>query len=622
MAKELTPAEQARIAELKEQIHITDINNCENEGDFVFISYKREDALQMLEIVHKLQTEFGLRVYYDKSFDINNENWTSQFTSNMDSEYCKGIIIFISNDYYTSYATLMEFMHSQCTQAKIGDVRLPVIPITIRETNNNYENKDRTTGLGVKSFPDGRTNEHWLKELKRFNHDFNELSRVGSLTDKMIGKYEPEARDEPCIYSNPILKRKMCRAIFEVLKPYANVNENFFNDTDIFYKNISATIRSAVAKVGGDVFGQPARPEPPVVKPKPVSEPEPPAKKDTKPTSDKKEAADTQDQGKTKKADTKPHTPGVREYECEKKDFYARYRETVNEKGQPQYTVLKGSRISSDSVNSDLKSKIEELVKANKIVDNVFTEDVAFETYAARGVGFSSSALAVLFYGTSHSGPAFMNKESKQLSGPPPYETAGGETGEPVTDVTSPEPEQPDSAHEAAEDHDGEGLYEYNDSKTNTLFRFKSIPKGNGEYSWILLKGSRIKSIAEDKLNGDKTPKVIVQRKKWEKENGVVGCEILEDIEFNSPSTLANICLLCSINGWEFIKQKNCHLISGTRAARDKDTASGDSASKKDASDSKPKTPAGGDPDPSPAEPEPQSLSDIDDFSPSPLITT
>lgn len=55
----------------------------------------------------KLVKEYGLRVYFDKSFNDNNNVWTSQFMENMRSPYCKAVVAFVDNQYYLSYATLL-----------------------------------------------------------------------------------------------------------------------------------------------------------------------------------------------------------------------------------------------------------------------------------------------------------------------------------------------------------------------------------------------------------------------------------------------------------------------------------------------------------------------------------
>jgi hypothetical protein len=47
----------------------------DDKEPYMFISYKSDDRLMMLKIVHRLHTVYGLRVYYDKDFDVKNDFW-------------------------------------------------------------------------------------------------------------------------------------------------------------------------------------------------------------------------------------------------------------------------------------------------------------------------------------------------------------------------------------------------------------------------------------------------------------------------------------------------------------------------------------------------------------------
>lgn len=155
------------IYELIEQNYVVD----KNDGkDYVFISYSSKDWEKVLyESVYDTCKKYGLRVYFDTQFDTGSDSWLTQFRENMDSEHCKAVIAFISPDYKTSYATLMELMASQ---EKSDSPQTPVLPVILGNSEiNDYDN----TGLGTERFADGSTNDLWRRELKVFLDLFNSI---------------------------------------------------------------------------------------------------------------------------------------------------------------------------------------------------------------------------------------------------------------------------------------------------------------------------------------------------------------------------------------------------------------------------------------------------------------
>lgn len=104
------------------------------EKPYVFISYASDDWKIVLEDIVRPLEESGLRVYYDKAFGTRQENWITQFTDNMESEYCVAMLSFLSPSYFSSYATLMELIHSQGRACGVGHRLIrkkPIIPIVI-----------------------------------------------------------------------------------------------------------------------------------------------------------------------------------------------------------------------------------------------------------------------------------------------------------------------------------------------------------------------------------------------------------------------------------------------------------------------------------------------------------
>ena len=137
---------------------------------YVFISYSSKDWHKVLyEIVYELCMKKGLRVYFDTKFDVGSDSWLKQFQENMSDKNCKAVLAFVSPNYKTSYATLMELM-AACED--IASAPKPVLPIYIGNADcTDYEN----TGLGTRRFPDYSTNDLWDKELELFNELFNNL---------------------------------------------------------------------------------------------------------------------------------------------------------------------------------------------------------------------------------------------------------------------------------------------------------------------------------------------------------------------------------------------------------------------------------------------------------------
>lgn len=150
--------------------------------DYVFISYKSDDYERALDgILYQVCRKYGLRVYFDVAFDDSSDSWIKQFYENMSDEHCKAMIAFISNKYYSSYATLMEMM-ARKTCAAGGDYNfdtLRLIPIILEDIKPPLDS-GANTGLGTVRFKvdDGvkEVPEANVKlELERFNEIFEEL---------------------------------------------------------------------------------------------------------------------------------------------------------------------------------------------------------------------------------------------------------------------------------------------------------------------------------------------------------------------------------------------------------------------------------------------------------------
>lgn len=80
---------------------------------YLFVSYKSDDWEEVFEIVNELQKKYGLRVYWDQAFDYeSNDAWLNQMKDNMQSPFCRGVLTFVSKNYMSSYATLLELLYT------------------------------------------------------------------------------------------------------------------------------------------------------------------------------------------------------------------------------------------------------------------------------------------------------------------------------------------------------------------------------------------------------------------------------------------------------------------------------------------------------------------------------
>lgn len=170
--------QNGHIYELIHKGYVVDKNS---GSDYIFISYSSKDWKRVLyDIVYDVCTKKGLKVYFDTKFDTASDSWLTQFRNNMNDGHCKGVLAFVSSNYKTSYATLMELMASQETSES---EKKPVLPIYIDSLAvSDYSN----TGLGTERFADSSTNDLWRQELKLFNELF--LSIVDDPENTVIDK--------------------------------------------------------------------------------------------------------------------------------------------------------------------------------------------------------------------------------------------------------------------------------------------------------------------------------------------------------------------------------------------------------------------------------------------------
>lgn len=204
---------------------------------YVFISYKSHDRIKMLSIVHRLNTVYGLRVYYDKEFSVNNELWVTQMEQNMSSALCYGMLVFLTKQYYMSYAACMEMMHSQTVSClskrrRNEEEYLTLVPVNL-EPIPHFTDTELDTDTGLP-----HNNNSPTTEKEAFLNYYCEIS------DRLkLNYYKPNRNEYP-------LTVKSCYGIIRMIYEYANVNENrYYQSTfDSFCNTLAENIHNSVYK--------------------------------------------------------------------------------------------------------------------------------------------------------------------------------------------------------------------------------------------------------------------------------------------------------------------------------------------------------------------------------------
>ncbi len=108
------------------------------EDDYIFISYKSDDWKTVLDKVVRHMVEiYGLRVYFDKNFDRDNDSWVKNMKRAINTRKCRAVLAFVSKKYMVSYACVMELLTARSKLAYMnfdkesGYKKLPIIPIIV-----------------------------------------------------------------------------------------------------------------------------------------------------------------------------------------------------------------------------------------------------------------------------------------------------------------------------------------------------------------------------------------------------------------------------------------------------------------------------------------------------------
>ena len=174
-----------------EEYKAIDITTAKDEKPFVFISYRSSSWEWMTHVVYKLQKQYGLRVYFDKSFASETNVWIKQFVENMDSEYCKAMICFFDEGYVTSYATLLEYMHAKMTRSLIKN---SVLSINRSIDWDKLFRDGKDTGLGKQN----PANPGYNMEKEEFDDDFKSLDSPNQFHGQLGEYYKPNKNFRIC----------------------------------------------------------------------------------------------------------------------------------------------------------------------------------------------------------------------------------------------------------------------------------------------------------------------------------------------------------------------------------------------------------------------------------------
>lgn len=232
----MTEEQKEKRRESSEQGHIRWIkDNClrtkDDNEDYVFISYKSDDYEKVLDdIVYNVCKKYGLRVYFDTSFDDSSDTWIKQYEANMNDFHCKAFIAFLDDAYYSSYACLLEMM-TRRTMLAGGVYRtdsLFFLPVNIGPITHIQDHSN--TGLGTRRFKNNKINTHAGEELRQFNAIFNEVSDSLKKMKYLYKRYNDtelydEATSDEPKHGDVYLDVAQCRALMEYVIPQSNDND-------------------------------------------------------------------------------------------------------------------------------------------------------------------------------------------------------------------------------------------------------------------------------------------------------------------------------------------------------------------------------------------------------------
>lgn len=206
--------------------------------DFIFISYKSDDWEIVLDtIVRKLYEEYHLNVYFDNNFEKSNDSWVESMSNAITSEYCKGIIAFVSKEYMKSYACLMELMQpfTQESRAIWKHEPMGIIPVLLYELDNIGKAKEKLPDI-VKPAEFVKWNNLFKDVDRRLNRDmkrntsekYDEMYDV--LAPMMTGNTENSVKENIKLNQISNLMAVLLGGEKANCRRYSESNEGFYDN--------------------------------------------------------------------------------------------------------------------------------------------------------------------------------------------------------------------------------------------------------------------------------------------------------------------------------------------------------------------------------------------------------
>lgn len=216
---------------------------------FIFVSYKSDDwEIVFKKVIKRLQDEYSLRIYCDRDFETNNDEWLDTMKAQIRSGFCRGILAFFSESYISSYATLLEILTAQTDETAdytMNENVVEIIPVYLGGCDSFAKYRERIIPLlsnkcGIKKTEWDSFQECFTEGFTKSELNLRELEKIQKGDDLIVKNVVKTFRDN----EDTIAK-----------------NKNKYIDSESFVSNLYATIKSVDEKVsdgGESVFGEPS----------------------------------------------------------------------------------------------------------------------------------------------------------------------------------------------------------------------------------------------------------------------------------------------------------------------------------------------------------------------------
>lgn len=168
------------------KLNLTTATAYNEKKGYIFISYKSDDWEKVFkEKVFELQKN-GVRIYCDKNFDDENHPWLDTMKRNLN--FSSAVMLFISEEYMTSMATLIELLYAI-------EKHKEIIPVFLEEKSViDYNLKAKALDLESEQIKGTATEFTFLQELlddelEQYEGTFKDsLKKISQKISKSIAK--------------------------------------------------------------------------------------------------------------------------------------------------------------------------------------------------------------------------------------------------------------------------------------------------------------------------------------------------------------------------------------------------------------------------------------------------